>query len=195
LIILALLPERYWSKRMPNAGRIGNRLEAASGAPGQHMVLDCMERYIMARKNARNPLPGGRYLGFPKYVADEITLARSGESRAATAKHRGVEQLALDFKPGTTRQLAPWERELAEDKAFFKEGDFYLLVPPGQGPRIRRISLDNVSEPTWSPEHGMIRVRVNPSQSWAGLIPNEGPFPGTYNHFIGGASLGAVWLS
>jgi hypothetical protein len=41
---------------MPNAGRIGNRLEAASGAPGQHMVLDCMERYIMARKNARNPL-------------------------------------------------------------------------------------------------------------------------------------------
>jgi hypothetical protein len=141
------------------------------------------------------PMRGGRYLGFPKYVADEITLARSGESRAATAKHRGVEQLALDFKPGTTRQLAPWERELAEDKAFFKEGDFYLLVPPGQGPRIRRISLDSVSEPTWSPEHGMIRVRVNPSQSWAGLIPNEGPFPGTYNHFIGGASLGAVWLS
>ena len=31
---------------------------------------------------------GGRYLGFPKYIADEITLAKSGETRAATSKHK-----------------------------------------------------------------------------------------------------------
>lgn len=141
------------------------------------------------------PMVGGRYLGFPKYVADEITLTRSGESRAAAAKYRGIVQLELEFKPGTTRQLAPWEKELAEDVTFFKEGDLYLLVPPGRGPRTRKITLTDVTEPKWSPEHGMIRVRVDPSESWAALIPDEGPFPGTYNHFIGGANFEAEWLT
>jgi hypothetical protein len=141
------------------------------------------------------PMAGGRYLGFPKYVADEITLTRSGENRAATAKYRGVVQVALEFKPGTTRQLAPWEKELAEDVTFFKEGDLYLLVPPGRGPRTRKITLCDVTEPKWSPEHGMIRVRVDPSESWAALVPDEDPFPGTYNHFIGGANIEAEWLT
>jgi hypothetical protein len=35
----------------------------------------------------------------------------------------------------------------------------------------------------------MITVRVGPTESWVNLIPDEGPFPGTYNHFVGGANI------
>lgn len=139
-------------------------------------------------------MAGGRYLGFPKYIADEITLTRKGETRVATAKYKGLVQLALEFKPGATRQLAPWEKQLAENISFFK-GNVHLLVPPGRGPRAQKVILRHVTEPKWSPEHGMIRVRVDPSESWARLIPNEGPFSGTYNHFIGGANIVAVRLT
>jgi hypothetical protein len=136
----------------------------------------------------RIAMMGGRYLGFSKYIADEITLARSGESRVATAKYKGVIQLALEFHPGTTRQLALWEKELAENESLFK-GDSHQLIPPGRGPRVQKITLHHVTQPHWSPEHGMIRVQVDPSESWAGLVPDEGEFPGTYNHFIGGINL------
>ena len=134
------------------------------------------------------PVISGRYVGFPKYIVDEITLARSGETRVATAKNKGVVQQALEFHPGTTRQLAPWEKELAENKSFFK-GDVHVLVPPGRGPRAQKIILRHVTPPKWSPEHGMIRVAVDPSESWAGLVPDEAEFPGTHNHFVGGFGL------
>jgi hypothetical protein len=133
-------------------------------------------------------MSGGRYLGFPKYIADEIMLARSGETRVATAKYKGVVQLALEFHPGTTRTLASWEKELADNESFFK-GDAYQLVPPGRGPRVQKVILRHVVQPKWSPEQGMIRVRVDPGESWVGLVPDEGVFPGSYNHFIGGINL------
>jgi hypothetical protein len=130
----------------------------------------------------------GRYFGFPKYVADEITLTTKGEIRSAAVKSKGRMQLALEFSPGATRQLTPWESQLANDVSFFK-GSVHLLVPPGRGPRAQKAMLRHVAEPKWSPEQGMIKIRVDPSESWVDLIPDEGPFPGTYNHFMGGANI------
>jgi len=134
------------------------------------------------------PMAGGRYLGFPKYIADEITLVRNGETRVANAKYKNMAQLTLEFRPGLTRQLTPWEKELAENDSFFK-GNAHLLVPPGRGPRAQKIILHHVIPPKWSSEHGMIRVQVDPSESWKGLVPDIGEFPGTHNHFIGGINL------
>ncbi len=136
------------------------------------------------------PKVGGRYLGFPKYIADEITLVRNDEIRVAAAKNKKVTQLTLEFHPGLTRQLTPWEKELAENESFFK-GNNHQLVPPGRGPRAQKIFLHHVIPPNWSPEHGMIRVQVDPAGSWKDLVPDIGEFPGTYNHFIGGFNLAA----
>ena len=136
---------------------------------------------------------GGRYLGFPKYIADEIAMAKRGHSYTAIAKHTGVVQLMLEFHPSATRLLAPWEKELAENESFFK-GDAHQLVPPGRGPRAQKIILRHVVQPKWSPQHGMLHVRVDPRQSWAGLVPDEREFPGTYNHFTGGINLNAQRL-
>ena len=139
-------------------------------------------------------MAGGRYLGFPKYIADEITLSRNGEIRTAEAKYKGIIQLALEFRPGLTRQLTVLEKQLAENISFFK-GDNHVLVPPGRGPRAQKVAPYDVTEAKWSPQDGMIKIRVNPSESWANLIPDEESFPATYNHFIGGTNIVAVRLT
>lgn len=136
----------------------------------------------------RGAMFGGRYLGFPKYIVDEISIVRGEKTYLATARFKSAEQLALEFRPSLTRPLTEWEKELADNVSFFK-GDVFQLVPPGQGPRMQKIVLHNVVPPKWAPELGTVSVRVGPSESWAGLVPEKGEFPGTYNHFIGGINL------
>lgn len=135
------------------------------------------------------PMTGGRRIGFPKYIADEITVKHMGETVVASGKHKGVTQIKLEFRPGLTRSLTDWERQLMDDPTFFKAGDTFLLVPPGKGPRMLRITLENVVQPNWSPCPGMVQVQVDPSENWAGLIPSGSAFPGTTNHFVGGVNL------
>ncbi len=137
------------------------------------------------------PMVGGRYLGFPKYVVDEITLTRKGDTRVATAMYRNVTQLTLEFHPGTTRPLEPWEQELLAMESFFK-GPLVQLVPPGRGPRAKIITLGHVLPPKWSPESGMVCVRVAANEFWKGLVPGEDEVPGTYNHFAGAFNLFAA---
>jgi hypothetical protein len=133
-------------------------------------------------------MAGGRYFGFPKYVADEITLTTKDETCSASAKYKARTQLALEFSPGVARPLTEWESELLTDVSFFK-GSIHLLVPPGRGPRAQKATLRHVTEPKWSPKQGMVLMRVDPGESWANLVPDDGPFPGTYNHFVGGANI------
>jgi hypothetical protein len=137
---------------------------------------------------------GGRYFGFPKYIADEISLTKINQNYIAYSKYKNKTQLKLEFHPGYTRELTPWEKELAENESFFK-GSSHLLVPPGSGPRAQKISLQHVIPPKWSPEHGMVHVQVDPSESWKGLVPDLNEFPGTYNHFVGGYNLIAERLN
>ncbi len=136
------------------------------------------------------PTVGGRYLGFPKYVADQIALTRGGETRLATARYKGVEQLHMEYCPGLTRPLAPWEKELVENELFFKGNfHFHVLVPPGRGPRAQKVTFRHAIESKWTLDPGMIRLRAHPNESWAGLIPDIDELTGAYCHFIGGANL------
>ncbi len=134
----------------------------------------------------------GRYMGFPKYIADKIILTKSGEIWNASAEYKGLENAALEFCPGLTRQLTSWEKEQLDCESLFGNEIVHLLVPPGRGPRAQKVVLCHMVPPTWSPRVGMVRVRVHPSESWAGLVPDAGVFPGTYNRFTGGINLIAV---
>jgi hypothetical protein len=140
------------------------------------------------------PMVGGRYLGFPKYVVEEISLAKNDETRVAKSKYKNTTQLELEFHSGLKRQLESWEKELVENESFFK-GNTHQLVPPGRGPRAQKIIIRHVIPPMWSPEHGMVCVRVAPYELWKGLVPDGEKFPGTYNHFIGGFNLIAERLT
>ncbi len=139
------------------------------------------------------PLKGGRYLGFPKYIADSITLEKRGDVWQAEGMYRGSRQVLAEFRPGITRELAAWEKELLDNKAFFN-GDACLLVPPGKGPRAQRVQLVHQVPPEWSPEVGMVRIEVVQSEPWAGLVPGGTSFPGKYTHFRGGINLVAEKL-
>jgi hypothetical protein len=139
-------------------------------------------------------MAGGRYLGFPKFIVEEISLEKNRESFSASAKYKDSTQLALEFHRGLTRPLTSWEKELIENESFFK-GNTHQLVPPGRGPRAQKIIIRHVVDPKWSPEIGMMRIEVDPGESWKGLVPDAAEFPGTYNHFIGGFNLIAEKLT
>jgi hypothetical protein len=132
---------------------------------------------------------GGRRVGFPKYVADEITLQTSPQCWVGEVKHKGVVQLRLEFKPELTRELTPWEQTAWQKNPFLGDGT-YVLVPPDKGPTLNSVLLDEVVPPTWGPsEMGMVHVIINPTVSWAGLVPERESFPGMINHFKGGFNM------
>jgi len=140
------------------------------------------------------PMKGGRHLGFPKYVVDRIELSREGEAIRGSAINKGDVQMELLFAEGHSRQLSDWERGLADNEAFFK-GSCHCMVPPEVGPRVMKVNLVHKVPAKWDPVHGMVTVRVNAASTWASLLPNEGPYPGTYNHFLGGINLDAERLA
>lgn len=150
------------------------------GEEGWHVITMPVTKWV--------PMLGGRYLGFPKYIAEEITLTRDGENWKAQGRHKGVLQLTLEFQPGKTRQLAQWEKEQLENEAFFPDY-VHQLVPSGRGPRVQKVRLVHMIPPKWAPVLGMVRISVDRSETWAELVPDEIMSPGVFNHFKGGINL------
>ncbi len=141
----------------------------------------------------RVPMIGGRYLGFPKYLAESITLMPHGNDWRAQGRYKNRLEINVEFQRGLTRTLAPWEEEILADKAFFK-GDACLLVPPGKGPRAQRVRLEHKVPAEWTPEIGMVRVDAERSRYWSGLFPKDNLLVGTFTRFRGGIDLVAESL-
>ena len=63
----------------------------------------------------------------------------------------------------------------------------YQLVPPGEGPELRRITLDSVVPANWESTQGMVEIHISPDDPWAGLIgPGGVPPAGMFQMFTGG---------
>jgi hypothetical protein len=134
------------------------------------------------------PMEGGRAMGFPKYIADQIRLEETEGGWHGEERHEGASRLRLAFTPGLTRELEGWEQDMWDDPAFFR-GECHLLLPPGEGPGKVRVTFDHRVPPHWSPVMGMVRVTVNAEMPWAGLVPPGLSAPGTFNRFAGGTNL------
>jgi hypothetical protein len=147
-----------------------------------------VEHSYLMPVTSRTALLGGRYMGFSKILIDDITFTSNNGMHTATSKYKGALQVELDFKPGLTRPLAAWEQTLVGSETFFK-GRLFQLYPPGRGPRVKEIVQHHIVPPRWAPEQGMVKVMVGPDEPWAGLVPDEGEFPGVYNHFVGSFNL------
>lgn len=132
---------------------------------------------------------GGRSLGFPKYVADEIILAQSGQGWKGVVTHRGKVRLSLEFTPGLTRELSPVEKELIGGPMTRMEVTSFQLVPPGKGPRLNRITLAPVVPAKWETRQGMVRIHISPDDPWAGLVPDGTMSPGLFQVFTGGNNM------
>jgi hypothetical protein len=138
--------------------------------------------------------PGRYFLGFPKYVADEISLEEKDGDWHGWVKHKDKQKLSLKFVPGIKRNLTLWEEKILNNKAFF-ENSTYILLPAERGPEINRVWMEEVVPPQWSPELGMVQATISPDDPWADLIANDTAYPGMYNYFVGGNSLISEKLS
>jgi hypothetical protein len=134
------------------------------------------------------PMEAGRAMGFPKYIADEIRLEEAAGHWQGEERHEGASRLRLEFTPGLTRELEPWEKELWDDPSFFR-GECHLLFPPAEGPHKVRVTFDHRVPPNWSPVMGMVDIAVHPTMPWAGLLAPGLLAPGTFNRFVGGTNL------
>jgi acetoacetate decarboxylase len=136
----------------------------------------------------RVPCEGGRYLGFPKYVTD-VTLWPSRGKWRGVVKREGTALLTLEYTPGIQRELTPIEEEYLQKNLSRINEPVFQLVPPGEGPKLNKIRSVHLVPPTWSDEVGMVRITIDKSEPWAGLIAPGAESIGFLQKFDGGSSL------
>jgi acetoacetate decarboxylase len=132
---------------------------------------------------------GGRMMGFPKYVADEIQLKQDGVGWKGVVNHQGIERLYLEFMPVDPEELTTAQKEQAQSKAAKMEEPIFQLDPPDEGPRINRIYMKQIIPAHWESTPGTVKIRIAEQDSWAGLIPAETTFPALFQRFSGGNNL------
>jgi hypothetical protein len=132
---------------------------------------------------------GGRFLGFPKYVADEITLQSSGQSWKGEVKHAGRTKLTLEFGNEPMRELTPVENEFIVSGAAQLKEPLFLFVPPDKGPTLQKVNVQQTVDPHWTAKQGMVKITIDSNEPWAGLVPAGTVAPGLFQEFTGGAIL------
>jgi len=110
---------------------------------------------------------GGRSLGFPKYVADEIDLAEGDGVWNGRVVYQGHSVMQVAFTPQAGSK--PVTNSSGEPGA-----PVFLLVPPGEGPQVNEVNNDLVGERRTVTTSGSATVAADPGESWAGLLPAGG---------------------
>ena len=163
---------------------MGPYLEGAVAILGRYQDEDVWHVLTMP-VTTRVACEGGRALGFPKYVADEITLTKN----KGVVKNEGKVRLSLGYTPGLTRELEPYEEEFMNGGVSRFETTVFQLVPPNEGPDMNRIKLVEVVPANWESERGMVRIHISHDDPWAGLVPEDAVSPGLYQTFTGGKKM------
>jgi hypothetical protein len=132
---------------------------------------------------------GGRHLGFPKYVADEITLQATGQGWKGEVKHAGENKINLDFTFGNMRELTADEQAFMKSDAFKMEEPIFLFVPPDKGPTLQKVMLKQTVDPQRIIKQGMMKITIGSKEPWAGLVPAGTMIPGIFLEYNGGAIL------
>lgn len=132
---------------------------------------------------------GGRMMGFPKYIADEITLRREGAGWNGEVRHKGRPVMTLQYRKDPARIVAPWEKKLIDSGALHFEEPIFQLVPPDKGPRLDRVMFEKIKPEQWKSETGTCRMVVEKDEPWAGLVPAGTEGLGVFQRFTGARSL------
>jgi hypothetical protein len=108
---------------------------------------------------------GGRALGFPKYVADEITLEEDEGGWTGRVVHEGRTVMEVTFAA---------EGEPVTTTGGGAGTDVFQLVPPDEGPAINEVKSVASGERTTVTTSGSASVRADAAEPWAGLLGPEG---------------------
>lgn len=146
---------------------------------------------------------GGLGVGFPKYMA-EVTLTGSDEnlpeddneeagSYEGIVTDEGVVRMSLDFTPGLTRPLTPFEEDVLAsglprlEGIGFQKGPISSTGDPSEyGPSLYRITLVDKVQANWESVLGMAKIHISPDDPWAGLIAPDADAVGLFQVFSGG---------
>jgi hypothetical protein len=123
--------------------------------------------------------------GWPKYVADEMSLTRD----RAEVIYEGEVRLSLDFAPG------PVDNEVAlKDLGRVEAGNTVSFHwRQGGACLVRQVGRGGTSPTVLDWQAGTVKVYMRPQDPWAGLIPENSNTPGFYSKFIGGVGGNLVW--
>ncbi len=105
----------------------------------------------------------GRRLGFPKYVADEITLEQDGDGWVGRVMHEGRTVLGVSFTPASG--ATPQEETGGGRVSLFQ------LVPPAEGPAVNEVNDVTSRDTRTTSLAGTVTIQADPEAEWAGLIP------------------------
>lgn len=134
-------------------------------------------------------MKGGRYLGFPKYVADGIILQETTKGWQGRVSHEMRNKLSLEFTPGVIGELTESRKKFMIE-TFFMTGAIHVLVPPEEGPTVQKITAEHVVKPQWAtPLLGTVKITIDPEEPWAELFPANITTFGVFNHYNGGMNM------
>jgi hypothetical protein len=107
---------------------------------------------------------GGRSIGFPKYVAGQITLEEQAGGWLGRVVNDGRTVMEVAFTAKGTAAPAPE----AQSPVTFQ------LLPPGQGPTILEVDTVASGERRTVTTPGSASVSADPGEPWAGLLGPAG---------------------
>jgi hypothetical protein len=110
---------------------------------------------------------GGLSLGFPKYIADKIDLAETNGVWGGEVAYQGRSVMQVTFTPQGGSEPTT---ESSSDPGL----PVFLLVPPGEGPKIDEVNMDLARERRTVTVSGTATIAADAGEPWAGLLPAGG---------------------
>ncbi len=113
------------------------------------------------------PVWAGRTMGYPKYLADNVSLARDGDRWRGEVVKKGELRLALEFSPDKTEPPA-WVKQGLHPE----QGPIFNLNPPRKGPRVQvvRTVVPEGTDPSQEVIEGTIVATIGTAEPSAGLL-------------------------
>ncbi|MBC81191.1 MAG: hypothetical protein CMQ33_10200 [Gammaproteobacteria bacterium] len=131
--------------------------------------------------------------GWPKYVADHISLDREKDSARAEVVYQSEVRYSLDFTAGPVadeKALKAFGRvEGGNTVSWHWIQGGAVLMRQGRGPGFDTGPGPRIVD--W--QAGQVKVHIKQTDKWAGLIPEDSVSDGCYQRFIGGGQGDSVW--
>ena len=138
-------------------------------------------------------LIGGHRLGFPKYVADEITLEVTDDGWLGAVRHEGEQRMALRFSAAPADSftgLTHLQHEFVNGRGDADlKGPVILLIPPGRGPEVNVIPIS--PPPLTAREAGTVEISL--ADPYDRLVPEGTLAPALYQRFTLAGGGGPSW--
>tara|TARA_R110002110_G_scaffold413729_1_gene641657 strand:- start:150906 stop:151688 length:783 start_codon:yes stop_codon:yes gene_type:complete len=115
------------------------------------------------------PCVFGRLYGYPKFMADSMTLSATDKGWLGLVEHKGKTHLRVDY-----HRLSKPDEAAGDIKSPSEEKPFFLQCPPERGPHINRLTQFDIKAPEVVYKPGTAHVTFDGDERYNGLLPPEG---------------------